>query len=210
VKGQALHIGIKNEASSSTLELHFLSAIYDTYNWWTGEQVNMVEDTINQIKTANPSKIKCIINSGGGDLTIGLAIYNFLKSYDAKVETEIIGMAGSTASILALAAKKGKCKMCKNAFLMIHQGTTGAYGKSDEIRNTADVLDKYNDQLYTIYADKSGKTKEEFKTLLASGDVWLTANEALEMGLVDEIINDVPNITASTNGLEIPVNASPK
>src|SRR5688572_6196609 len=122
------YIWIKNEASSKTVELHFTDYIYDGFDFETWEYKNLVQDTINKIKDANPEKINVVINSLGGDVMIGLALYNFLKSYDAEINVEIIGFAASIASIIAMCADKGKLKMAKNAFMIVHAAWSGAVG----------------------------------------------------------------------------------
>ena len=116
----SFHIAMKNTIGDGVLELQFLDTIANSteFDWTTGELLttNLVEETIAQVKAANPSKIKCTIDSIGGDASIGLAIYNFLKSYNAKVEVEIIGMAGSIASVMAMAASKGELSYCPQCF----------------------------------------------------------------------------------------------
>lgn len=190
------NVGIRN-AGDSTLELHFLDAIYDTFDWSTWELKNMVEDVIQQVKNAKPSKIKVTIDSGGGDATIGLAIYNFLKSYDAKVEVEVIGLAGSIASVIAMAANKNKLFMARNAFMMIHPASGGTWGTSEEIRQYADLVDKFTDQIIDVYVQRTGKTAEAIKDLMANGDFWMTGSEAKELGFCDALINDNPNFSVA-------------
>src|SRR5689334_16785658 len=128
------YIGIKNEASSDTLELHFTDYIYDGFDWNTWEYKNLVQDTINKIKAANPDKIKVVINSLGGDVMIGLALYNYLKNHKAEKEVEIIGFAASIASVMAMCASPGKLKMAKNAFMIIHAAWSYAVGNAAEMR----------------------------------------------------------------------------
>lgn len=183
-----------NNAVDNELELYFLDLIYNVaeFDWWTGTMTegNIVEDVISQVKSANPSKIKCYIDSQGGDANIGIAIYNFLKNYNAKVEVEVIGMAGSIASVLAMAANKGKLNMARNAFMVIHRAWGAGVGNSDDLRQQADVLDKYTDQICDIYAQRTGKTVDEIKGLIANGDYWMTGTEAKDLGFCDNLLND--------------------
>lgn len=203
-----LHIAIKNATSDSALELHFLDTITNTtyFDWTTGESVttNLVEETIAQVKAANPSKIKCIIDSIGGDAGIGLAIYNFLKSYNAKVEVEIIGMAGSIASVIAMAASKGKLSIARNAFMVIHKAWGVGIGNSDELRQAADVIDKYTAQVVDIYAQRTGKTLDEVSALIAGGDYWMSGVEAVEQGFADLIFNDNAQLLVAAHLLHLP------
>lgn len=181
-------IGVKN-ASDSTLELHFTDMIYDGFNWETWEAENMVQNTIDKIKDANPTKIHVVINSLGGDVMIGLALYNYIKNHPAEVSVEIVGFAASIASIMAMAADKGQLKMAKNSFMIIHAAWSVAFGNAKEMREQAETLDKITNELADIYAQRTGKKASHFTDMWAGGDVWLTGTEALEMGLVDELFN---------------------
>ncbi len=186
------YIGIKNEADTSTLELHFTDYIYDGWNWETWETENLVQSTIDKIKAANPSKIKVVINSLGGDVMIGLALYNYIKAYKAEKEVDVIGFAASIASIMAMVADPGKLKMGKSTFMIIHAAWSYASGNAKEMRKQADDLDKVTNELAEIYAQRSGKKASYFTDLWADGDYWMTASEAKEIGLADEIYNSEP------------------
>lgn len=186
------YIGIKNEAETSTLELHFTDYIYDGWNWDTWESENLVQSTIDKIKAANPSKIKVVINSLGGDVMIGLALYNYIKAYKAEKEVDVIGFAASIASIMAMVADPGKLKMGKSTFMIIHAAWSYASGNAKEMRKQADDLDKVTNELAEIYAQRSGKKASYFTDLWADGDYWMTASEAKEIGLADEIYNSEP------------------
>lgn len=184
-------IAIKNQADSDTLELFFLDVIQDTFDWWSGMINSKVQEIIDKVNFYRPSRIKCIIDSVGGDAQTGLAIYNFLKRCDAKVEVEVIGLAGSIASVIAMAANKGKLKMARNAFMMIHKAEGVVGGTADEIRQGADLVDMYTDQIVDVYSQRTGKTVDEIKTLIANGDYWMTGQQAVEQGFADDTFNDV-------------------
>lgn len=187
------YIGIKASVDNSVVELFFTDYIFDGFDWETWDTTNLVQDTIDKIKAAKPTTIVVTINSLGGDVMIGLAIYNFLKAYDANVEVQIIGFCASIASVMAMSASKGKLKMAKNSFMIIHQASSGAYGNAVEMRKQADVLETISGQLAEIYAQRAGKEATYFTDLWADGgDVWLTGKEAKKMGLVDELTNAAP------------------
>lgn len=186
------YIGIKNDASTSTLELHFTDYIYDGFNWDTWETINLVQDTIDKIKAANPTIIKVVINSLGGDVMIGLALYNYIKDYKAAKEVDIIGFAASIASIMAMVADPGKLRMAKSSFMIIHAAWSYAMGNAKEMRQQAENLDKVTNELASIYAQRSGKDAKYFTDAWADGDYWMTASEAKDIGLVDEIYNAEP------------------
>jgi ATP-dependent Clp protease protease subunit len=186
------YIGIKNETETSTLELHFTDFIYDGFSWETWETTNLVQDTIDKIKAANPSTIKVVINSLGGDVMIGLALYNYIKGYKAVKEVDVIGFAASIASIMAMVADPGKLRMGKSTFMIIHAASSGTYGNAKEMRKQSEVLDKVTNELASIYAQRSGKEVKYFTDLWEEGDYWMTATEAKEIGLADEIYNSEP------------------
>lgn len=184
------YIGIKNSVETSTIALYFTDYIFDEFDWNTWETNNLVQDTIDKITAAKPSTIKVTINSLGGDVMIGLAIYNFLKNYNAEVEVEIIGFAASIASVMAMSASKGKLKIANNGFMIIHAASSGVWGNAKEMKEQAIVLDKISAELASIYALRSGKEASYFTDLWSDGgDVWLTGSEAKEMGLADELMN---------------------
>lgn len=204
----SFHIAMKNTIGDGVLELQFLDTIANStqFDWTTGELLttNLVEETIAQVKAASPSKIKCTIDSIGGDASIGLAIYNFLKSYNAKVEVEIIGMAGSIASVMAMAASKGKLSIARNAFMVIHKAWGTSIGNSNELRQAADVIDKYTAQVVDIYAQRSGKTTEEIAALIENGDYWMSGVEAVEQGFADSIFNDNAQLLVAAHLMHLP------
>lgn len=208
------YIGIKNEVASSTLELDFTDFIYDGFDWNTWEDENMVQNTIDKIRAAKPSTIKIVINSLGGDVMIGLALYNYIKAYDAEVEVEIIGFAASIASVMAMAASPGKLRMAKSSFLIIHAAWQWAVGNATDIRKIANDLDKVSLQLAGIYADRtSGETKKDatyFTDLWAAGDYWMTATEANQLGLVDEIFNAPAVAARMYQGKKINAKVNPR
>ena len=124
------------------------------------------------------------INSPGGGVFEGFTIYNLLASHPAKVVVDIDGLAASIASFIAMAGDE--IRMAKNAMLMIHNPFTLAQGDAAELRQVAARLDKLTDNLAQTYAKRSGqRTSSVLKAMAA--ETWLTADEALEAGYVDEV-----------------------
>lgn len=198
-------IGIKNKVQNAVdgvLELYFLDVIQNEveFDWWSGtiSETNLLADIIKEVKSVNPSVIRCYIDSLGGDLGLALSIYNFLKHYNARVEVEIIGMCMSAATVIAAAASKGKLKMPKNGFYVIHEASGCTEGTSAQIREYADVVDKHTDQVAAILSQRNtkGKTKEQVAALWAAGDCWMDGTEAETEGFIDEAYNSESNVTA--------------
>ena len=143
-------------------------------------------DFIAQIRASGAKKINLRINSPGGSVFDGLAIYNFLKEQDVTVQVD--GLAASIASIIAMAGKE--VRIAGNGFLMIHNPWGGAMGDSEEMRQTADLLDKIRDSLAGTYAKKTGKDAETIKRWMDE-ETWFSAEEAKANGFVDTITDEV-------------------
>jgi ATP-dependent protease ClpP protease subunit len=134
-------------------------------------------------------------DSDGGDVFIGYAIGNYIDRMDAKVTVRVGSRIASIATFIA--SKADSVEMPTNSFYMIHEAAGGAWGRADEIRNTATLIDKVNDQLAATYEAKRlsvlGQVEgaEDFRAMMATGDTWLTAEEAAALGLVDVITDAV-------------------
>ncbi len=128
------------------------------------------------------------INSPGGDVFAGLAIYNALKGSGKEIVVKVMGVAASAASLVMMAGDKRI--MPKNTFTMVHNPWSFAMGNADELRETADTLDKIGEALQATYVAATGQSEEKIKELL-SKDTWLTAEESLELGFATEVIEDV-------------------
>ena len=131
--------------------------------------------------------IKLYLNSDGGDVFDGLAIHNQIARYPHDVTVVVDSLAASIASVIAMAADE--VVMMPQSFLMIHNPWTAAIGDAGEFRGIADLLDLIGGQIAEIYATKSGQTVGRFLDLMA-GETWLTANDAVELGLADRIDGD--------------------
>ncbi len=159
-------------------------AIFDEIGFWGVQAKDFVADLRNvKSKTLNVE-----INSPGGDVFAGLAIYNALKSSGKEIVVKVMGVAASAASLIAMAGDK--IVMPKNTFMMVHNPWSFAVGNADELREQANVLDKIGDSLLQTYVSRTGKSEDEIAPLLAK-DTWLTANEALELGFATEVVDEV-------------------
>lgn len=133
--------------------------------------------------------VKIRINSMGGYVNEGLAIYNILRNSDMDVETVVDGFCCSAATLVFAAGAKRK--ICDSALMMIHQPWGVSEGNADELRAEAEALDKMTEALVKIYTSSSDLTEAEVKLLLKANGYrgsWITPEEALEYGLATEII----------------------
>lgn len=140
---------------------------------------------LNSVDSEND--IKLFINSPGGSVIDGLAIYDVMNWVGCDVATYTMGMAASMGSILASSGEKGKRYALPNSTIMIHQVSSGAYGQNADVQIAARESQKWQDLLYNILAKNTGKSFEEINRD-ADRDHWFMAEEALNYGLIDEII----------------------
>jgi ATP-dependent Clp endopeptidase proteolytic subunit ClpP len=134
------------------------------------------------------SKIALHINSPGGSVFDGQAIYTVLKNHKATITSYVDGLAASIASVIALAGER--VIMAANALFMIHDPFGLAVGNSADMRKMADVLDKVGTTIAGVYEDKTGLYPDEVHAAMAA-ESWYSAEEALALGYVDEVAGAV-------------------
>ncbi|MDD6204610.1 MAG: ATP-dependent Clp endopeptidase proteolytic subunit ClpP [Firmicutes bacterium] len=140
------------------------------------------------LEAEDPDKdIMLYINSPGGEVTAGMAIYDTMNYIKAPVSTIVIGMAASMAAVLLAAGEKGKRIALPNAEIMIHQPLGGAKGQATDIAIQAEQIIKTKNKLNDILAGCTGKSIEQIRADVER-DHYLSAQEALEYGLIDNII----------------------
>jgi len=155
--------------------------IYDDIDDWWGVSAQSVVD---QIRAMDAPEINVRINCRGGMVFEGIAIYNALRLHKANVHISIEGLAASIASVIAMAGDT--VTIAENAMMMIHNPYGWATGDAEAMRKTAEVMDKIADSIAVSYTARTGKSIEELKALM-DAETWFTAQEALDMGLVDQI-----------------------
>lgn len=158
---------------------------------WFEETVT-AKKFVDDIKGLDVDSLTVRINSYGGSVTDGIAIYNALKRHKADVTVAIDAAAYSIASLIAMAGDS--IEMAENAMLMIHAPWSVAVGNAAEMRKRADMLDKWADAMTSSYTRAGrGPSRADVEALLKDGeDHWYTAGEALELGLIDSVIDALP------------------
>ena len=134
------------------------------------------------------SPITMYLNTPGGSVYDGLAIYDTMQYISNEVQTVCTGLAASMGSVLLCAGEKGKRFALPHSRIMIHQPLGGAHGQASDIEITAKEILKLKGELYQIIADHSGKTLKQIEKD-ADRDHWMTAKEAVEYGMIDSIFN---------------------
>jgi len=148
--------------------------------------------------------IHLYINSPGGSVTAGLAIYDTMQFLTCDVNTYCIGMAASMGAVLLAAGTKGKRYCLPNADVMIHQVSGGAQGQASDVERTVEFMFRLKRRLIKILAHHTGQTEKRVHDD-SDRDNYLTAEEAKEFGLVDEVVKnrkDVPNFAELSKSSE--------
>ncbi len=138
--------------------------------------------------TDSNADVSIYLNTPGGSVSAGLAIYDTIQLIDPDVATICTGMAASMGAVLLCAGVKGKRFALPHSRVMIHQPLGGARGQASDIEIAAKEILKVKKELYTILSEHTG---QPYKTIEADGDrdFWMTSEEALKYGMIDEILN---------------------
>ncbi len=140
------------------------------------------------LEAENPKKeIHMYINSPGGLVTAGMAIYDTMEYIRPPVQTFCIGQAASAASLLLCAGRKGERFALPNARIMVHQPSASYYGQAADIARHAQEIIKLKKRLNEIYAKHTGQTVEAIEKML-DRDTYMTAEEAKNFGLLDQVM----------------------
>ena len=172
---------------------------YDIFSRLLNDRIIFLSDEVNDttaslvvaqllfLEAQDPDKdIEFYINSPGGSVTAGMAIYDTMNFVKCDVSTICIGMAASMGAFLLSAGTKGKRIALPNSEIMIHQPLGGAKGQASDIKIQADLILRTRDNLNRILAENTGKSVEEIARD-TERDNFMTAKQALEYGLIDKI-----------------------
>lgn len=171
----------RDAVESSDSEL-ILEGVIAQDSWWGDEATpKAFREELNK----HSGKLTVVINSPGGDVFAGMAIYNALREFKHEVTVRVDGLAGSIASIVAMAGDK--VIMSPGAMMMIHKPWTLAIGDANELDKVKEVLNSIEESMIPIYVSRSGKSTEEVQELL-DAETWMTAEQAVELGFADEAI----------------------
>lgn len=175
------------------------SWIYD----WLGIESTSPGTVSKAIDEALGDELEVDINSGGGDVFAGSEIYTALKSYKGNVTIRIVGLAGSAASVIAMAGKK--VLMSPTAQIMIHNVSSRVSGDHRDMAHTAEILKNANETIANAYMLKSGLGQKDLLDMM-DAETWFTPQKALEHHLIDEIMFEETqlNLVASYDGGILP------
>lgn len=187
-----------NKENEKEAEILLYGVIGDDGYW---DEVTSKEFA-NELKEIEDAKtINVRVNSPGGDVFAGQAIYSMLKRCKSEVIGTVDGVAASIASLVLMACDK--IIMPKNSMMMIHKPWTYTSGNANDLSKTIETLNKVEEAMLTAYVDKTGLPEDEIKSLLAD-ETWLTAELAVAKGFADEI--EETEVNACLNGSTLEIN----
>ena len=197
---------LKQAASPGTLELYIYGDVEgDGYDWWRDEVIRS-ETSANAFRDAlaahpNVTQIDLYINSYGGSVFEGTAIYNQLRRHPAHKTVYVDGFACSIASVIAMAGDE--VIMPRNTLMMIHNMWMGAVGNAAELRKAADDLDVINAAGRQAYLEKAGeKLDEAALTDMMDAETWLTAEQCIQYGLADRFSDTYADMSEAAKILQ--------
>lgn len=197
---------LKQAAAADTLELYIYGDVQgDGYDWLTDEIVKSETSAKyfreELAKYPDAKQINVYINSYGGSVFEGTAIYSQLKRHPAQKTVYVDGFACSVASVIAMAGDK--VIMPKNTMMMIHNAWNIAIGNATQLRKAADDLDTIMEGNRQAYLQKSdGKISEDKLMELLEAETWLTADQCLQYGFADEVLGQEADLTEAKQMLQ--------
>jgi ATP-dependent Clp endopeptidase proteolytic subunit ClpP len=171
------------EVKGNTAELYIYDQIGESM-WGGGCSASSMNAQLQELSSSIDT-IDCHVNSPGGDVFDGVAIYNMLAQHSAHVNMIVDALAASAASVICMAGDK--ILMPENAMMMIHDPWTMCVGNAADMRKLADDLDKIRDVIAITYQRRTGKDLAEIKNLMTD-ETWMDGQECVDRGFADEII----------------------
>lgn len=161
--------------------------VYD----WLGIEAVSPQDVAKELNNSNGEDIEIDINSGGGDIFAGSEIYTAIRTHKGNVQINIVGLAASAASVIAMA---GKSRITPTGLFMIHNVAATTQGDYRSMKHSADVLKTANQSIANAYKEKTGLTDAELFKLM-DNETWLSAEEAVKNKFVDDVMFSETNQT---------------
>lgn len=161
-------------------------SIYDVigYDYWTGEGVT-AKRIAASLRGMGKGPVTVNINSPGGDMFEGLAIYNLLREHDGEVTVKVLGLAASAASVIAMAGDT--VQIARAGFLMIHNAWVVAAGNRNDLREYAETLEPFDRAMADIYAARTGQDQKAMAKLM-DAETWIAGSDAIDGGFADELL----------------------
>lgn len=171
-------------------------AIYD----WFGMENTTPNDINIALEKASGQAIDVYINSGGGDIFAGSEIYTSIKDYKGETNIHVVGLAASAASVIAMA---GKSDISPTGMVMVHNVSALTIGDYHDMDKMSDTLQQANKAMAGAYMAKAGMNEKEALTMMDK-ETWLTAQQAVDMKLIDSVMFESVQLVASYNSNMLP------
>lgn len=152
---------------------------------WSGEGVTAKRISA-ALRSMAGADVTVNVNSPGGDMFEGLAIYNILREYKGHVTIKVLGLAASAASIIAMAGDE--IQVARSGFLMVHNGWTIAAGNRHQFREVADMMEPFDAAMGDIYAARTGGDLKAMQKLM-DAETWIGGSAAVEQGFADSLLD---------------------
>lgn len=172
-------------------------SVYDVIgeDWWTGEGVT-AKRIAGALRAIGKKPVTVNVNSPGGDMFEGLAIYNLLREHPAEVTVRVMGLAASAASIIAMAGDR--IEMGLGSFLMIHNSWGVVVGNQNDMRDAAETFAEFDAAMADIYTARTGGKTADIAKMMAD-ETWLRAEAAIDAGFADATF-DAPDYETADTG----------
>lgn len=161
-------------------------SVYDVIgqDYWSGEGVT-AKRVAAALRSMGKGPVTVNVNSPGGDMFEGLAIYNLLREHDGEVTVKVLSLAASAASIVAMAGDT--VQIARAGFLMIHNAWVMAVGNRHDLKEIADTLKPFDDAMASIYAARTGQDGKAMGKLM-DAETWIAGEAAVEGGFADDLL----------------------
>ena len=161
-------------------------SVYDVigYDYWSGDGVT-AKRIAGALRGMGAGSVTVNVNSPGGDMFEGLAIYNLLREHDGEVTVKVLGLAASAASIITMAGDK--VQIARAGFLMIHNAWVMAIGNRNDLMEVAATLQPFDDAMASIYAARTGQDIKAMAKLM-DAETWIGGQAAIDDGFADDFL----------------------
>jgi len=168
------------------------------YDWWDGGGITTkwVQD---QLRAASGRDVTVNINSPGGDMFEGIAIYNLLANYPARVTVNVVALAASAASIIAMAGDD--VRMATGSFIMIHNCWAVVIGNQNDLREAAEIFATFDSALADIYEERVSVGRDEIVSMM-NAESYIAPKDAIAKGFADAMIGETEVATKASNKID--------
>ncbi len=183
--------GLFMDKAGDTAEIYLYDQI--GLDSWTGDGITAKQFAKDLKALGSVKNITVKINSPGGDVFDGEAIYNELRDHPATINVRVMSLAASIASLIAMAGDT--IEMQANSKIMVHKAWAFSMGNSDDMKKMANILDVIDESLVQAYVKRTGQTEAKIRQMLTA-ETWMVAADAVSLGFADSVIPEKEHVAA--------------